>query len=547
MGSNENKKSKITMPKFIIGSIIVLTILYLIGSSIDSSNKSGNQSVIDKINKRTKTFSILSSQENEDLEDVVKEYARKKGYNVNFYYEGTIDMMDELNSNSSNYDAVWASNSIWLYMLDSDVKISDSEFTSINPVVLAIKKSKAENLGMVNSTVYTKDILKAISDGSLKFTMSNPSSTNSGASAYLGLLSALAGNPEVLTKSILEEDSLKSDLKSFFSELDRSSGDENFLEEIVLSEDFDAVYSYECSIININQKLEAQGQEPFYAIYPVDGVSISDSPFAYVDNGDEVAKEIFDDLRAYLSSDEGQAKLQEKGRRTWYGGINKNADKKIFNPDWGIDTTKYISPLKYPSTAVIKEALNIYQSELRKPIHVAFCLDYSGSMSGDGINQLESAMEYILTDKAAEDYLQFTENDIVDIIIFGSDVKGPWSTSDNSTNLENLLNIVKSTKPTGQTALFPAATKAEEIFTNVNTSKYNCSIVLMTDGEGNKGKFEDFRKSYNSAINKIPIYSITFGSADEEQLERISQETKGKIFDGKKDLSKAFRQVRGYN
>ena len=43
------------------------------------------------------------------------------------------------------------------------------------------------------------------------------------------------------------------------------------------------------------------------------------------------------------------------------------------------------------------------------------------------------------------------------------------------------------------------------------------------------------------------VKEITFGSADEDQLERISQETNGKIFDGKKDLSKAFRQVRGYN
>ena len=113
-------------------------------------------------------------------------------------------MMDVLNSDSEQYDAVWASNSIWLYMLDKEVKLTDSKFTSINPVVLAIKKSQAEKLGMVNSNVYTKDIVKAISDGSLKFAMSNPSSTNSGASAYLGLLSALAGNPEVLTDSILD-------------------------------------------------------------------------------------------------------------------------------------------------------------------------------------------------------------------------------------------------------------------------------------------------------------------------------------------------------
>ena len=546
--NNKNITTNSLMKWFgiIAGIFIVLSIITSIGESDNQgTNKKGNKSFFDLIGNRT-TFNILASQENEDSEDIIKEYAKKKGYDVNIQYEGTIDMMDVLNSNSEEYDAVWASNSIWLYMLDKEVKLTDSKFTSINPVVLAIKKSKAEKLGMVNSNVYTKDIVKAISDGSLKFAMSNPSSTNSGASAYLGLLSALAGNPEVLTDSILEDEKLKEDLKTFFSELNRSSGDENFLEEIILGSDYDAVYTYECSIININKKLIEQNQEPFYAIYPVDGVSISDSPFAYIDNGVEEQKEIFEDIRNYLLSDEGQQKLQEKGRRTWYGGINTSVDKKVFNPDWGIDTSKYISPLKYPSTAVIKKALNIYQSELRKPIHVAFCLDYSGSMIGDGIKQLQNAMDYILTDKAEQDYLQFTDKDLVDVIIFGSEVKGPWG---SSTDMERdeLLNLIKTTRPTGQTALFPAAIQAEEIFKDDNVDKYNCSIVLMTDGEGNKGHFDDLKKSYNSLSNKIPIYSITFGDADESQLEKISSLTNGKIFDGKKDLSKAFRQVRGYN
>ena len=545
MNNNDNKKMNLF--SFFIVAMIVMCLFALVGTIFGETDSSKNEAGKPKIGKKGTTFNIISSQENEDLENVVKDYAKSKGYKVNFQYEGTLDMMDVLNSNSANYDAVWSSNSIWLYMLDSKVKISDSGFTSINPIVLAIKKSKAEKLGLVNSTVYTKDIVKAISDGSLKFVMSNPSSTNSGASAYLGLLSALAGNPEVLTKSIIEQDELKTNLKSFFSELNRSSGDENFLEEIILSEDYDAVYAYECSIININKKLVEQGKEPFYAIYPIDGVSISDSPFAYVDNGDENKKAVFEDIKNYLLSDEGRSKLQETGRRTWYGGINDNVDKKIFNPDWGINTTKYISPLKYPSTEVIKSALNLYQSELRKPIHVAFCLDYSGSMIGDGTTQLQNAMDYILTDKAADDYLQFTDKDVIDVVFFGSDVKEICSTSDKDFTQESILEKIKTTKPSGQTALFPAATAAEELFKDDDMIKYNCSIVLMTDGEGNQGKYDSFEKSYDSLTNKIPIYSITFGSAKEKQLKLLSDKTKGKIFDGKTDLTKAFRQVRGYN
>ena len=111
--------------------------------------------------------------------------------------------MEKLNS-GENYDAVWVSNSIWLYMLDDNVKVSNSKYTSINPIVFGIKKSKAKELGFTDKTIKTKDIVNAISSGKLKFSMSNPTSTNSGASAYLGFLYTLAGNPEVLKKENLQ-------------------------------------------------------------------------------------------------------------------------------------------------------------------------------------------------------------------------------------------------------------------------------------------------------------------------------------------------------
>ena len=75
--------------------------------------------------------------------------------------------------------------------------------------------------------------------------------------------------------------------------------------------------------------------------------------------------------------------------------MTKDVDTTVFNPAWGIDTTKYIVPVKYPSTKVIKLALNLYQTELKKPSHVVFCLDYSGSMSGIGYRQLMNAMDYM--------------------------------------------------------------------------------------------------------------------------------------------------------
>ena len=528
---------------FICLAIIILFCIILLMGKLDGlvSNIRNN---ID-ISKKDTTFTIISSQENKNLENIITDYAKEKGYDIDIEYAGTLDIMHKLN-NGEKYDAVWLSNSIWSYMLDSSVSLTNSKCTSITPVIFGIKKSKATELGFTGKTIYTQDIVQAISDGKLKFSMSNPTVTNSGASAYLGMLYTLAGNPEVITKDILENEELKEKLTTLFSGMERSSGDEDYLEELFLNGNYEAVVAYESSIININKKLVARGEEPLYAIYPVDGVSISDSPFGYIDKKDSYKKEIFTDLQSFILSNEGQKLLQEKGKRTWYGGISNTVDKTIFNPDWGIDTTQYISPIKYPSTEVIKLALNLYQNELRKPVHVVFCLDYSGSMAGTGITQLRNAMNYILTEKAANDFIQFAKGDKIDIVPFNTYVYTNWSTNDG-TKTESLLENINNSEVSGMTALYPACQKAIELLKDEDTEKYNLSVVLMTDGEGNVGRYDDLYAEYIKLNKDIPIYSIMFGEARISQLNQIANLSNAKVFDGKTDLIRAFKEVRGYN
>ena len=536
------KEEKKSSPIIIFVAILVLG--YIIINMFSGSNSNNNKTT----NHRSSndTFYILASQENKASEHMIEKYAKEKGYKVQFEYQGTLEIMNTLNTKASDYDAVWLSNSIWGYMLNNSVSLSNSKCTSINPVVFGIKKSKAEELGFVGKEVYTKDILNAISNNKLKFSMSNPTTTNSGASAYLGLVSTLAGNPEVLTSEMLNDEKLREEIKTLFTGLERSSGSEDFLEELFLNGDYEAVVSYESSIININKQLVSRGKEPLYAIYPVDGVSISDAPFGYINNKNENKKEIFDNIQKYLLSNEGQSLLQEYGKRTWYGGTNANVNKSIFNPEWGIDTTKYISPVKYPSAEVIKEALNLYQTELRKPVHVAFCLDYSGSMAGTGIEELRDAMNYILTEKAASDFIQFSYKDKIDIIPFASAAKDSWTTTNGSDTSEVLASI-NNERPTGMTALYPAAIKALELLKDEDTNIYNTSVILMTDGKANVGTYADLYSYYKSINSNIPIYSIMFGSADQRQLQDIAGLTNAKVFDGKTNLVEAFKEVRGYN
>ena len=490
-----------------------------------------------------KTLTILSSFENNIVEKEIVEYGKKNKVDIEMVYMGDLDIVDELNYNSSDYDAVWISNSMWLYMLNNSYLTSNSKSVSISPVVFGIKKSKATELGLVDGDVDNTKILNLIKDKKIKYVMPSVTQTNSGATAYLGFLTSLAGNPEMLTEDMLDNEKLIDNLKTVFSGVERVSGDEKYLEEMFISGgDYEAIIASEASLININKTLKTNKKEELYLIYPSDGVAINDSAFALI-NGEK--EDEFLNIQSYLLSEEGQDLLAEKGLRTWYGGVSDKVDKTTFNKDWGIDTTKYLSVTKFPSKSVITKAINLYIETLRKPTHVVFCLDYSGSMYGNGINELTSAMDYILDyEKAKKDKLQFSKNDKITIITFSSKVNSIWSSTGHDTS--DLINNINNEEVTGTTALYDAIIKGISIL-DEESDEYTKTIIAMTDGSVNVGKVSDLYKAYNQAKNKIPVYSITFGSADERQLNEIAQFTNSKVFNGKINLLKAFKEVRGYN
>lgn len=525
-------------------SIIIISIVFFALVILFSSVFNTGKSIINGLSGNF--FKILASTENKDIEPVIKKYFNDKGIGVKIDYAGTIEIMDKMN-NGEDYNAIWASNSIWLYMLNDSYKVTNSKSTFINPVVFGIKKSVAEKLGFIDKEVYTKDILKAIKDGDLKFVMSSATQTNTGASAYLGFLQTLAGNPEVLTEEHLKDEQLIADIKDLLNGVTRTSGSDEFLEEALKKGDYDAAISYESSLISLNKELTKDGKEPYYIIYPVDGVTISDSPLAYVNNGSDEDEEIFLDFQKYILSKDVQKTLENYGRRTWYGGVNSKASKEVFNKDWGIDTSKYVSPIKYPSSAIIKNALILYQTEFRKPTHTVFCLDFSGSMYGEGNAQLVKAMDYILTEeKAANNLVQFSKNDKIDVITFESKILNIFST-ESGTDTEKLISNIKISEPGGATNLYDPVVKALKILSNDDPNEYNLSVILMTDGEGNSGSFYNYKSAYKQLKNEIPVYAIMFGSAQRYQLEEITEIANGKVFDGRNNLLLAFKEVRGYN
>ena len=520
-------------------ALLVLTEEKKVNNQIEAIKKDDETVMVER------SLKLISSTENQDLEFLIEKFEKANDIEIDVEYAGTLEIMDKLN-NKEYYDAVWTSNSMWLYMLDESVKVTDSKSTSINPVIFAVKESKARELNLIDRDIYTSEIISAIQSGQLKFSMSNPTQTNSGATAYLGLISSIAGNPEVLKFEHMEDDNIKIQLTDLFNGLVRSSGSEEYLETMFLNGEYDAVVTYESTIINMNQKLSDQGQEILYALYPIDGVSISDSPLAYIDNGEAGKRELFLEFQKYVLSNEGQTALEKEGRRTWYGGVNPSADYEVFDRNWGINTSKYIVPIKMPSTEIIQKALEDYQVKFRRQVYTIFALDYSGSMSGKGYTQLCNAMEYILGEDAEEDLLQFIDKDKITVIPFSTNVIDVWNTT-NGDNTTELCNNILSLRPSGSTNIYDTGIKALEQIRQEDFENYNVSVIIMTDGLSNMGSFDDFKLRYEQEGMAVPFYSIMFGSAFEEELQDIAELTNAKVFDGKTDLLKAFKEVRGYN
>lgn len=489
-------------------------------------------------------FNLLSNPDNKEFMDNLVSYAKSNGVKLKVEYADDLEILDYLEE-QNEYDGVWMSNSIWLYMLEK-AKVTNSKSISINPVVMGIKKSKAESLNLTNGNIYNKDIMNTIKSGKLKYIMTSVTKTNTGLTAYLGFLNSLAGSPEILSSEMLKNNTLISDLKSLFSGVERVSGNDTFLEDMFLkSNSYEAVIATESSLININKKLVSEGKEPLYLIYPVDGVAINDSPFAYVDRSQEKL-ESFNKLQSYLLSKSAQDKMQESGKRTWYGGISKNVNKTVFNPEWGIDTDRYLIPLKYPSKSVMNEAILLYIDELRKPSHIVFCLDYSGSMFGEGNEQLVSAMEFILDyEDASIERLQFSKRDKITVIPFDNKNRDVIST-DNGRNTTNLISKIKSLKPGGTTNIYDCSIEGLRLL-KFTSDEYTKTVVLMTDGESNAGSYYNLSSYYYNNSLTIPIYSIMFGTSSETQLDSIAELTNAKVFDGRSSLIKAFKEVRSYN
>jgi Ca-activated chloride channel family protein len=496
------------------------------------------------------SFRIVAGSEEKVFEPIVLAFCAAQKVTCTIDYKGSLDIGLMLAATKApDADAVWPASSVWLDIYDTHRRVKEAKSIASSPVILGVRMKKARELGWIGKPVHMDDILRAVKAGHFSFLMTSATQSNSGASAYLAMLAAAFGTPEGLDPRALDDPDARAKVKALLKGVTRSSGSSGWLMDLYLSgvesgQSFDGMWNYEAVLKETNDKLRARHGELLYAVYPADGTTYANAPLGYVDHDqDGRTKDFFDALQAHLLSPEIQAQIAADGRRTALG-MAKPAPAE---PDWNFDPARLVPSIALPEPKVIARALALYQEALRKPSLTALCLDFSGSMQGEGERQLKQAIESLFDPtEAARTLIQWTPDDRIMVIPFDASVREVDAGDGRAESQATLLAAVQRQSADGGTDMYDCARRAlDEMRPFLETGQYLPAIVIMTDGRSEQRS--DFQGWWQREGHAIPIFGITFGDADADQLDALAKLTSARVFDGRADLTQAFRSARGYN
>lgn len=495
-------------------------------------------------------FTILAGSELKDVDVQLGEEIRKAtGIEVRFEYAGTLDAIDRLNAGES-FDAVWVSHGKYLAMNPQlKSRIAAQEKIMLSPVILGVKRSKAAALGWDRQDPTWKDIADAAGAGTFTFGMTNPTASNTGFTALIGIAAALASNPDALT----EADVANPALKTFFQGQRMTAGSSGWLADAYAADasKVDGIINYESVILSLN----ANGKlgEPLVPVYPREGIITADYPLMLL-NGAKRAE--YERLVAYLRSAAFQTRLSATTLRR---PVNAESAPASAIPK------RTLIELPFPGQPqIINALLDAFLADVRVPSTSRYVLDLSGSMNEEGrIDQLKTAMDTLAggdPGTLGNRYARFQNRERIGLIPFSNE---PMPTlgfdmgttaAENEATLTAIKAAVAGMQPDGGTAIYDSVQRAMSELAleqrTGNAPRYY-TIVLMTDGENTQGmslrELLRWRESQSEAVQSIRVFPIVFGNADAEQMKALAEATGGKAFDAKAgSLAMVFKDIRGY-
>jgi Ca-activated chloride channel family protein len=278
-------------------------------------------------------------------------------------------------------------------------------------------------------------------------------------------------------------------------------------------------------------------------VYPKDGVISADYPFTLLAGADDNVRAGYRRLAEYLRTKNVQQSIVDKTQR-------RAAVPGVPLPD---KAPSGLVELPFPGTrAAVDALLTAYFDRLRKPARTVYVLDLSGSMEGERLTALKTALSDLtgVNDSLSGRYCRFRSREEVILLPFSTKPGEPrtFTVSNESpqASRDAIRGAIDVLRTSGDTAVYDSLVAAYGLFGGAEDRFL--SIVLMTDGESNTGRgLGEFTSFVPTAAQRVRVFPILFGEAAEQEMRQVASATGGEVFDARQgDLSKAFCQIRGY-
>jgi Ca-activated chloride channel family protein len=501
------------------------------------------------------TLRILAGSELADMQPVLDEAAQATGVKVKFTFTGTLEGAEALANGSidGKYDAVWFSSNRYpagipeaAKRLGKQVKIMSS------PVVLGLATPVVQRLGWAGKPVSWGEIAAQAGKKAFSYGMTDPSASNSGFSALVGVASALAGAGNAIDAQQIA--SVTPQLTQFFSAQTLSAGSSGWLSDAYVRratgpDPVDGLINYESVLLSAN----ASGKlpQPLTLVYPSDGVVTADYPLTLLADAGSDARSAHQRLADHLRTPAVQKRIMETTQR------------RSVVPGVALGTQfaqRDLVELPFPATQQAVDALlSAYFDKLRRPSRTLYVLDTSGSMAGERIDSLRSALvgltgaDTSLTGR----FRRFRSREEVTMLPFSTGPGTPRTFTVPEANPEAELAQIKTfaegLAARGGTAIYDSLSRAYQVLEPLAAADPDrfTSIVLMTDGENANGSsLPDFLTSLatlSPAVKQVPVFTVLFGEGSSDELTQVATRTGGKVFDARNvQLSRVFQEIRGY-
>jgi Ca-activated chloride channel family protein len=489
---------------------------------------------------------VLAGSEIKDLEPLLRRAAGDIGVKVALTYTGTLDGAEQVASGGADgrYDATWFSSNRYLSLIDgAPARLSTQTKVMVSPVLLGLKTATAHRLGWDSKPVTWADIASAARDRKFTFGMTNPASSNSGFSALVGVTAALANSGDALDAAQIAKVTPR--LKEFFSAQTLTAGSSGWLADAYTRRGgTDGLINYESVLLGLNQ--HGAG---LTVIYPTDGVVTADYPLTLLSSAAAAKKDLYGKLAGWLRKPD----IQRQIMTTTY----RRPIIPQVRPDARFGSTPLLE-LPFPNRRSAADGLiSAYLNQVRHPSRTLFVLDTSGSMQGDRIASLKSALAALTgaDTSASGAFSRFRDRETVTMIPFSSAPGRPSTFTlpdkDPAPVLGQIRSYGDALAASGGTAIFDSlrVAYAEAARQAAGTPGDFTSIVLMTDGENTDGSsYDDFESYYRGlGVSGIPTFVVLFGDSDVAEMKQVATLTGGATFDARSaPLASAFKDIRGY-